>query len=101
MGTASTESTERTFEEVVSRLEDVVERLEGGELPLEESLAIFEEGVKLSREGAERDFGRPEGGELSLFAWVNGAAGGELLVMLCIEISGESLGEEDLTSVRP
>lgn len=54
MSTASTESTERTFEEVVSRLEDVVKRLEGGELPLEESLAIFEEGVKLSREGAER-----------------------------------------------
>ena len=54
MGTASTESTERTFEEVVSRLEDVVKRLEGGDLPLEESLAIFEEGVRLSREGAER-----------------------------------------------
>ena len=54
MSTASTESAERTFEEVVSRLEDVVKRLEGGELPLEQSLAIFEEGVKLSREGAER-----------------------------------------------
>lgn len=48
------ESTEPSFEQILTRLQDVVERLESGELPLEESLAVFEEGIRLSRLGARR-----------------------------------------------
>lgn len=45
---SNSETTERSFEEMLSDLQSTVERLESGNLTLDESMAAYEEAVRLA-----------------------------------------------------
>ena len=47
--TATTDLSELTFEQALTRLEEIVEQLDSGDLPLEAAIARFEEGATLKQ----------------------------------------------------